>query len=156
MKKLTLAVAATLAVLSSSAFAKNVVLKPVNQNIETQACYVAATEGLAATRTLLFKNNLSYASFARTVTCNDMSLAKFAKTYQQQDEAKSDTVKQIALVAKNSNTASQLCLDAVVIGEDAARAKHDIYGSVLCNRQELSLFVSKFADQEVELLISED
>lgn len=155
MKLSTLAVAASLVLVSASAFSKELVLKPVDDKIETQVCYVAATEGLAAAKSLMFQNSINYPNFARTVTCNSMTIAEFAKTYSKQDDTSSKVTK-VALVAKNTRIESQLCLDAVVIGEDAARAKYDLYGEVLCNRQKLSTFVSKFDDQEVELRISED
>ncbi|HBF70414.1 MAG TPA: DUF3718 domain-containing protein, partial [Alteromonas australica] len=41
MKLSTLALALTFSVISVSSFAKDVVLKPVNANIETQACLTA-------------------------------------------------------------------------------------------------------------------
>ena len=155
MKFSTLAVAATLVLASGSALAKNVVFKPVNDNFETQVCLTAATEGLAAAKTLVSSNDMNYVSFSRTVTCNDQSIAEFANSHATQ-EASSGKATRIALKAKNTNVESQLCLDAVVIGEDAARAKYDVYGEVLCNRRSLSSFVSRYADQEVELRTTED
>jgi len=155
MKLSTLAVAASLVMVSGSVFSKTVVLKPLDEKLETKVCYVAATDGLANAKKLVADNGMNYASYARSVTCNSLSISEFAKTYSKQEESE-DEITKVALVAKNANIESQLCLDAVVIGEDAARAKYDIYGSVLCNGRKLSSFVSRFENQDVELRISED
>ncbi|MFT6988262.1 MAG: hypothetical protein ACJASL_000224 [Paraglaciecola sp.] len=40
---------------SSSAFSKNVMFEKIGDNLETQACYTAATKGLSATRSLVRK-----------------------------------------------------------------------------------------------------
>ena len=48
MKLSTFAIALISSVASLNAFAQDVRLNPVNQNIETQACYTAATEGYRA------------------------------------------------------------------------------------------------------------
>ncbi len=45
MKLSTFAIALTLSVAATQSFAKDIVLKPLNDNIETQACLTAAKEG---------------------------------------------------------------------------------------------------------------
>ena len=45
MKLSTFAIALTLSVAATQSFAKDVVLKPINDNIETQACLTAAEDG---------------------------------------------------------------------------------------------------------------
>jgi len=149
----TLAVSASLAILSTSAFAKDVVLKPMNENLETQTCYVAATESLAAARTLVTQNDVNFNTFSETLTCNGMRIARFANKYRAQEESTNIEVSatKIALVAQNSDIASQLCLDALVIGENEARNKHELYGPVMCNGKDLPRFIISYQDQNVEI-----
>lgn len=156
MKLSTLAVTAILTLATSSVFAKDVVLKAVDTNFETKVCFTAASEGLSAAKSLVRQNDLSYGAFARAVSCNGLSIAQFAKQYGEETEITEVKGTRFALVAKNRTTESQLCLDAVVIGEEAARDKHDIYGEIICNRQDLSDFVESFENKEVEVRITED
>ncbi|MDG1122528.1 MAG: DUF3718 domain-containing protein [Glaciecola sp.] len=155
MKLSTLAIAATIALSSTSAFAKKVVFKTVNNDFATQVCFTAATQGYDSAKTLVKENDINFSAYAESVTCNGLSIRKFAKTYRTTSTQVSK-VEKIALVAKDANLESQLCLDAVVNGEQAARAKFNMYNKVLCNSQSLSVFVRKFKDQEVELRSSED
>lgn len=155
MKLSILALAATIALSSTSAFAKEVVFKTVNNDFATQVCYTAATQGLSSAKALVAQNDINYSAYAQSVTCNGSSIRQFAKAYSKSSLLEGK-VEKVALVAKDANLESQLCLDAVVNGEAAARAKFNMYDSVLCNRQNLSTFVRKFKDQEVELRSSED
>lgn len=144
----TIAIALTL---SAAASAKTVVLKPINQNIETQACLVAATQGISAAKELVRANNINFIEFTSTLSCNGMSLSQFARELGTQRKQTSETSTRIALVAKNSNAESQLCLDAVTMGEQKARAKHAIDTPVLCNGQNLPVFLRSFKNQDVEV-----
>ena len=45
MKLSTFAIALTLSVAATQSFAKDIALKPINDNIETQACLTAAKDG---------------------------------------------------------------------------------------------------------------
>ncbi|MGK0502949.1 MAG: hypothetical protein ACJARF_001715, partial [Alteromonadaceae bacterium] len=63
MKLSTFAIALISSVASLNAFAQDVRLNPVNQNIETQACYTAATEGYRAAKRLIRDNGLNVESF---------------------------------------------------------------------------------------------
>ena len=149
----TIAIALTMS--AGTATAKTVVLKPINQNLETQACYVAATESMKAAKELVLASGVSFSEFRKTVTCNDMSLRDFANAYSQETEENSqdnnEKTTRIALVAKNANVESQLCLDAVTMGEQAARALHAINEPVACNGRDLSVFLRSFKNQQVEV-----
>lgn len=153
MKWPTLATSASLIVLSVNALAKDITLQPVAQNLETKACYVAATEGLTAARTLVSEHGVNFNTFSRSLTCNGMRIDRFAVKYRSQasSEIQEFQPTKIALVAKNSNAASQLCLDAIVMGENEARNKHDLYGPIICNGKDLPRFVNSYQDQEVEI-----
>ena len=158
MKLSSLALTVTIALSSTQTFAKEVVFKTVNNDFATLVCYAAATQGLSAAKALVAKNEINYSAYAQSVTCNGSSIRQFAKAYSKSSlgENKLQKTEKVALVAKDANLASQLCLDAVVNGEVAARAKFNMYDSVLCNSQDLSAFVRKFTDQEVVLRSSED
>lgn len=154
-KALICSIAATFTLASASSMAKDVVLKPINETLETQACYLAATEGLDSAKAIVRKNRLDFAKFKATVTCNGLSLHDFAYEYGKKETTvvaeteQNKTASRVALVATNTDIASQLCLDAVVMGERAARAKYDVQESVSCNNYDLSTFVRLFDEQEV-------
>ncbi len=160
MKLSTLSITAVLSLACASTFASEVVFKAANNNIATQACVLAATDGMDAAKTLVEANDINFNLFKATVSCNELSLTKFAKTYAKQDivesNEQSDKTEVVKLVAKTQTVESQLCMDAVFMGVDRARAKHNINGSVICNNQPLSRFVSKFKNKEVRLAAAED
>ena len=149
----TIAIALTLS--AASATAKNVVLKPINEDLATQACLVAATDSMSAAKDLVIANGISFNEFRQTVSCNGMSLRVFANEYGYQNQQDSEEVSviatRVALVAKNTNVESQLCLDAVKMGEDEARSLHSIDAPVMCNGLDLPDFLLSFANQEVEI-----
>ena len=133
----------------------NIELRPVNNNLETKACYVAATEGLDAAESFLQANDYSFATINNAVTCNGISIARFADKYAVKTNANEAAVeKQLStfkLVALD-NDASQLCVDAVVIGERAAREKHGITNeAVFCNSKTLRNFARSFKNKNVQL-----
>lgn len=160
----TLAVAVTLSLGAAETQAKDFVLKPVNQKIETQACYVAATEGLSAVKVLLKQHRESYAIFKHAVTCNGLNLADFAIEYNLNSEqvrerfelenTKEPKQRQVSFVATNTNVESQLCIDAVTMGENAAREKHAIQAPIRCNSRRLTDFISTFKNKAVVALNS--
>ena len=149
MKLLSVATAMTLTFATATTMAKTVVLKPLDQNLETQACYTAATQGIDAAKTLVKEHNIRFSLFKNTVTCNGLRLVDFAHEFGEQEEKSGNIVTRIALVAVNTNVESQLCLDAVTMGEKKARNKHDIYAPVICNNLNLPDFVRSFKKREI-------
>ena len=81
MKLSTFAIALTLSVASVQAFAQNVILNPVNDSLETQVCYTAATESLTAAKKLARSNGVKFSKLNASVSCNGLSISEFAKTY---------------------------------------------------------------------------
>lgn len=160
MKLSTLSITAVLSLACASTFASEVVFKAANNNIATQACVLAATQGMDAAKELVESNDINFNLFRTTVSCNQMSLTTFAKAYAKQNivdaSEENEASNVVKLVAKTQNAESQLCLDAVFMGIDKARAKHKINGSVICNDQELSRFVRTFKNKEVRLASAED
>ena len=158
MKLLSLGLTFALSAISLSSTAKTITFKAVDDTLATQACYLAAKEGLSAARALVKKEKVNFNTFKLDVSCNDMSLTKFAKKYQAKITAENtleSSVKSIVeskptltLVAKNNSPASMICIDALVIGEQQAREKYGIkYESIICNNAEIKSFVRKYQTQ---------
>ncbi|MFC3120890.1 DUF3718 domain-containing protein [Agaribacter flavus] len=156
MKLSTIATVAVLSFASLSASASNVVFKAVDDNFETQACKIAAVDGMDAAKDFIEGNNQNYKRFVFSVFCNGMSITSFAKQYHV--ESSEDEAEQvIALVAENSNVESKLCMDAVVLGEDAARQKYGFENeTVMCNFKPLKKFVKQYANRDVIVRPSAD
>ena len=117
--------------------------KALDQSLETQVCIMAATEGLDAAKKLVRKKDINFGLFNQSVSCNGKSIKSFAKTYfEEEAQQEISAQKVVAVRAKNSSIESQLCIDAVMLGEEQAREKHGLQGvNVLCNNQPLSVFV---------------
>lgn len=148
MKFSTFAIAITFSVASLQAVAQNVILKPVDEKFETQVCYLAATEGYAEAKQLIRSRNESVSEFAASVTCNGDRLKAFAHKYAN-NKITEDAVT-VELVAKDSDIASQACVEAISIGEEDARAKYSLEGEqILCNYKEMSEFVRKYDTENV-------
>jgi len=148
MKLSTIAIAFTFSVISAQSFAQNVRFNPINENVETQACYTAATEGYEAAKRLIRENGFFEQSFAASLRCNDVSLRTFAELYSNNEVTKS--AKTIALVAKNEDVASQACVDALSIGKEEALAKYGLEGeTIICNRKEIADFVRTYRSESV-------
>lgn len=151
MKISTFASSLALTVVSLSSAANTVVFKPVNNNLETQACYLAATKGLDAVKELVRGEDQNYIVFKSALSCNGYSLTSFADKYKPEvitaNEATQPTV---TLVAKDDTPESKICVDALVLGEQAARQKYDVINTeILCNLQELGSFVRKYSKENV-------
>ena len=148
MKLSSIAIAFTLSVVSNYSFAQDVRLNPVNQNIETQACYTAATEGYNSAIKLIRNNGLNTKAFGATIMCNGVSLRKFADLYSS--NSASESQKTITLIAKNENAASRACIDALSIGQEKALAKYGLEGeTIMCNRKQLSDFIREYKSEKV-------
>nr|WP_136251792.1 DUF3718 domain-containing protein [Ningiella ruwaisensis] len=144
----------TLGSIAGSALSNEVVLKPVDQKLETQICYVAATEGVPAARTLMRANDINTSVYSTSIKCNGQSIADFAQRYapkitaQENPVAKAQTVKLVAVEGGES----QLCIDAVVMGVNRAKAKHHAENRmVYCNDMALEDFVREFEGRVVSL-----
>lgn len=148
MKLSSIAIAFTFSVVSATSFAQDVRLNPVNQNIETQACYTAATEGYTAATKFIRSHGLNTKAFGAAVLCNGVSLRKFAELYSSNNAPQSE--KTITLVAKNEDAASRACLDALSMGQEKALAKYGLEGeTIICNRKELSDFIREYKSETV-------
>ena len=108
MKLSTLALALTFSVISVSSFAKDVVLKPVNANIETQACLTAATEGFGPALRFIRKNGFDAETFSATVRCNGESLRTFAHMYRNNEVSSNAKNRSLSKSAAKENVPSSI------------------------------------------------
>lgn len=147
---------------SLNAQTKDIVLKPLNDKVETHACYIAATKGLETALSFIESNAPAIMSHEPPVICNGIKIADFAKKYAadaltQKANTRDDSrlVKLVAVndeVSDGENDASKLCIDAVLLGEVEARKKHSALGEpVFCNQKPLRQFVRSFANKNVML-----
>jgi hypothetical protein len=154
MKLLTVLTSATLFMFSASVFSKNVTFEKIGDNLETQACYTAATKGLSAARFLVRKNNIDFNNFKHNVLCNGERLTVFAVRYARaragDPSLQKDVVKVVSLSTLDRSVESQLCFDAVMLGEQKAREKHNLRSSnLMCNGTDVSSFLKSFRNIKV-------
>lgn len=148
MKLSSMVLAFTFAVTSVHSFAQDVRLNPVNQKIETQACYTAATEGYTAATKLIRNNGFNSKAFSASIRCNGVSLRQFAELYSNVEAPQHDKI--ITLVAKDQDVASKACLDALTMGTERALIKHGLKGeTIMCNSKILSDFVRQYKSEKV-------
>lgn len=151
MKTLTLGLALSLSLstFTHMSEAANVKFKAMDDSFASQVCIVAATDGINSARTLVTKQGHSFKEFAASLTCNGKSLRNFSKSWEA-DKQTETTEKQVKLVVKNNNPESQLCLDALVMGEEAARVKYDAkFENIICNDRTLASFLRQYSNQDV-------
>ncbi|MBO1256584.1 DUF3718 domain-containing protein [Alteromonas sp. 5E99-2] len=156
MKLSTLAIAITFTVASVQAVAQNVVLKPTNDDFETQACYTAATEGYSEAKRFIRGNGVNFESFNVAVKCNGVTIKQFARQFA--DNQIDESAIELALVAKDTGDSAKACIEAIEIGETQARAKYSLEGEViLCNHREISEFVRIYDSENIVIRsITED
>jgi hypothetical protein len=145
---------ATLFMFTASATSKNVTFEKSNESLETQACYTAAKKGLSATRALVRKNNIDFNHFKHNVLCNGERLTVFAVKHVRSragdPSLRKEVVKIVSLSTLDRSIESQLCFDAVMLGEQQAREKHNLRSTKLtCNGKELSTFLKSFRNIKV-------
>lgn len=153
MKTLLTTLALATFVFSSSVSATNVQLRPADNTLETQVCYTAATEGLSAAYALIKQSKQNVSRFSDLLSCNGKSLARTARLFKQANEEKSSTqtARKVRFVT-DENLESQVCLDAVIIGVNAALAKHEMKNKdIICNNQNIESFARRFAGTSVSL-----
>ncbi len=121
------------------------VLTANDQGIASQMCIVAVRDGLKEVRKLAVENNLNYGHVLSNLSCNGKLVSAFAKQYSQNP-------KQVVVKAGDKSLESQVCVDALSLGEKAARQKHHAKSElVTCNGESISDFVRKYADRDLVL-----
>lgn len=141
MKLLTFVAFSAIATTTIPAFANTSAFTMQNENVETQACYTAATQGLDAAKAFLKSNDVNYFVFKETVVCNGMQINEFARKYHR-NNAQRAPLEVVSLNAENQSPESLLCVDAVSMGERKARIKHSMQNvSVRCNGKTITQFL---------------
>ncbi len=148
MKGLSLLVVSSLAMFATHSVS-SVSFEKSNNNLETKACYAAATQGIEAAKALIGLSNISYNSFKNNVMCNGMKIDAFAGKYHK-TEVQNKVVKIVAMNQMNQSVESRLCLDAISMGEDAARRKYNLRSEAIsCNGKRISQFLKSFKGAKV-------
>ena len=136
---------------STSVSATNVQFRPGDDTFETKVCYTAATQGLSAAQDLIKAGDKNIKRFTTLLTCNGKPLAHAARTFQQISQEQTQAPRKIRFVT-DETLESQVCLDAVMIGVDAALEKHEIQDdNIICNNRDIKTFAKKFARRTASL-----
>jgi hypothetical protein len=136
----------------ASASSGKVQIRPADSTFETEVCYTAATQGLTEARALIIESGEHYSSFVKALKCNGHSLVRTAKMFRNQSELA--TTQETAKVKFVTDEApeSQVCLDAIVMGVDAALEKHSLVrSSIICNGSSIETFAKRFSGRTVAL-----
>lgn len=163
MKTLLTSLAIASIALSATVSAKNVQLRPADDTFETKVCLAAATQGLSAAYDLIKESDENFSRFTEQLTCNGKSLIRATRTLknatQQEVNNDKEKVKDISTDAArkvrfvtDEAAASKTCLDAVLLGAEAALKKHDMENSnIICNNIDIRKFAKKYAGKTVSL-----
>ena len=151
MKTLLTTLAIATITFTTSVSAKNVQFRQGDDTFETKVCYTAATEGLTAAQELVKASDKNFKRFTTLLTCNGKSLVQAARTFHQANEEQTQATRKIRFVTDEA-LESQVCLDAVMIGVDAALEKHDIQDdNIICNNRDIKIFAKKFSGKTFSL-----
>lgn len=130
--------------LASNALAEESSFIKGKDDFVTNACYVAATEGMDAVKVMVEKRNLSFREFKKDVACNKMPIAEFAAQYANKKEPKD----KVELVAENNNLESQVCIAALTESLADIRKRFKVNPDYIrCNQLKLTRFVEKYKEQ---------
>ena len=139
MKTLYTSLAIASIAFTSSVSANDVQLRPADNSFESKVCYVAATQGLDSAYDLVKESDVNFNRFTEELSCNGKSLQRAARLLNVmlkqaaseelnaeevniQEQNKNETTR--VRFVTDENAESQVCLDAVVLGLDAALEKH--------------------------------
>jgi hypothetical protein len=152
MKKFITTLALATIAFTSSVSATNVQLRPADTSFETKVCYTAATEGLQAAYNVVRDSEENFARFTETLSCNGKSLVRTARTfYKNQNNEVEASATKVRFVT-DERVESQVCLDAVMMGVDAAFEKHNMKDrNIICNDLDIRSFAKKFSGKTVAL-----
>ncbi len=128
--------------------------KAMDNNLATQYCIVAATDGLDAVKQMAKNDQSSFQELKKTISCNGVSLnsfsEKFAESVRQKNTTENLAPSSIKVLANDNTIESKLCVDALVLGEQAARQKHELpKAPIICNNKSLKDFVEDFKEKEL-------
>lgn len=151
MKTLLTSLAIATITFATSVSATNVQFRQGDNTFETKVCYTAATQGLTAAQELVKASDNNFKRFTTFLTCNGKSLVQTARTFHEANEEQTQATRKVRFVTDEA-LESQVCLDAVMIGVNAALDKHGIQDdNIICNNRDIKIFAKKFAGKTVSL-----
>ncbi len=129
--------------------AKKPIVTANEDSFASQACAIAANQGLSSVRRFSNENNVNYYEVKRYLTCNGKNIEIFAKQFKQA------TAKNTKVMSSDNSVLSQVCIDALSIGKTQALKKHELSGySVNCNEVSISTFVEQLSNSETKVVAS--
>lgn len=152
MKTLITTLALATIAFTSNVSATNVQLRPADTSFETKVCYTAATEGLKAAHDLVRNSEENFVRFTEVLSCNGKSLIRTARTFYKNQKTETETSPAKVRFVTDERVESQVCLDAVMMGVDAAFEKHGMKDrNIICNDLDIKSFAKKFSGKTVAL-----
>ena len=140
MKALTVSAVTMALAMSAAPAAAKIKFVGMDETQTTRLCVTAADQGLNAALKLADSLGIKHLDAKYTV-CNGEKLVHFAGKYQQ-GSARTEPIYKV--IAKNDNTASQICADAVSHSLEYAEEKYGDISNVICNGRKIAYFVKRY------------
>jgi len=141
MKILLLGLSLVLSVSSAHALSSNSKFFTIDNSIDSQLCFIAATEGYNAALSQGKMIGGKYSHLAKETSCNGVSIREFASMHKVDTTEKSE--KLVNLFAGNKTIESQICLKAAKIGIKSVENNRYVR-SIKCNGQSIDKFVKQY------------
>ncbi|MEJ6476090.1 exonuclease III [Pseudoalteromonas piscicida] len=130
---------------STTAFASQVEFTQADASPATKVCTIAAEQGFSAARKEAASLGLYISRFSPSIQCNGEDIREFAKASQRIQKQE----KKVELVAEKSDTATELCLDAVRHGVNNLRLNSQQVRNLRCNDMPVKQFVKEFRNAAI-------
>mgnify|MGYP000199723561 CR=1 FL=1 len=141
MKNLLLGLSLVLSVSSAHALSSNSKFFTIDNSIDSQLCFIAATEGYDAALTQGKKIGGKYSHLAKETSCNGVSIREFASMHK--NNTAEDSERLVNLFAGNETRESQICLKAAKTGIKSIE-KNRYFNNIKCNGQSIEKFVKQY------------
>ena len=112
----------------------------------SKVCVVAAQEGLSAARLAASQHGIHISRFSKSILCNGEDIRDIAK--QLTNDTNTST-KQVALYAKTSTSATELCIKAAKNGLSSISKYGHKARSLRCNDVPVREFVRQFENTAI-------
>ncbi|MCG9760184.1 MULTISPECIES: exonuclease III [Pseudoalteromonas] len=130
---------------STTAFASQVEFTQADASPATKVCAVAAEQGFSAARREASSLGLFISRFSPSIHCNGEDIREFAKAAKRSQKQE----KKVELIAEKTDTATELCLDAVRHGVNHLRLNNQQVRNLRCNDMPVKQFVKEFRNAAI-------
>ncbi|MBQ4850074.1 exonuclease III [Pseudoalteromonas sp. MMG012] len=115
-------------------------------SVASKVCVIAAEQGLSAARAAASQHGIHISRFSASVLCNGEDIRDVAKKVN--NDTRSDA-KKVALYAKTSTSATELCIKAAKNGLSSISKYGHKARSLRCNDVPVREFVRKFENTAI-------